>query len=1160
MKNKSEHITLEKNSTNNSKKHIEHKYLNRNSTSANISIEINNNLFNKFEDIEYQTIEKDSEKNNKTINNSNNNFNFSQGKYYPIHKKDFFQRNGEYKKIYLPKEFKSYQEYKNNINKGLKPFNLYSQSIENKHNKTNIQNNSNNYIEENIYPSNYSYYEYKYLKKKIVPKKDNNFNNNIQITSKYGKDCHNNNYSNVALKTNQNLKKIQIINNNKNISFINIPSEKKKSEVYYKIKKDKINSSANSSYDYKKKNLILKNTLNISNIKSYNQYNNTFIQSTIQPRTPSLFIKSKIYSPIKSLVGENIKKNVDNLRNKKQGKKNLSSKSSEKISIKKLEFIQPKNKNIIFYKKKINLSNNNKYNINELSNRFGTETSKYSPRVIKNVEKVYTIFDNKEKYNNNITITINDTNRKKNISKNTYKIINKNLNLNIESKQKIQEHLKCCSEFLPSNQGKYIVKDVNNITEKKNNNIFTVKNIKIIDSNKLKNLALVNNNITKITVYKNKETEKDKKDNIKIHISNNIRKNNKEEKKYMREIKNIMYDNYTDPTQLKYTFKDNMNSIEKKDNKNINIITKRRIGTNQAIIESNNYQQNIESKKKINEKNKLSHDINNNKISINTNINAFEHNKKLKSKDIILSHTDIKKNDQTINKNSNVNGGKNRELKINNVNNVNKKAINNNNFKNKAINNSNINNGNNKEINNITNGNNKIINSNNINNINNKEINNINVNKLEKEKKNHNIFFNLKNLDHSDKYKKPITPKNDSILSKKTMSEKNKNKAPKSKLHRNLSEIPKHSSRVDEISRKEEKNLTKIDDWDKIHFKGMRKRTYDAGRGPRKKNKNSKKNKKNSLKELFSSTVFIKATEGFTQAGEIEKGKRKRNQDTYIIEKNINGVLNFNIFGVFDGHGDDGHLASQFVKRYIINRIKNHPLIKKLDEPQEIYTQLKEKGFEIITNIFIDADSQIQKEKFDFTRSGTTVVLIIQLEEHIICANTGDSRAIAVYDENNEDNLANSKIFHLSYDCKPELPNEKRRIYECGGEVDKAYYSDDEKVDDSITPFRVFAKGEDYPGLAMSRSIGDMDAKKVGVIPNPQFVEYTIDYYSKYLLICSDGIWEFMSNEEAMKISNKFYLRNDPNGLCHELYQSSVKLWDNRDILIDDITIVVAFF
>ena len=67
----------------------------------------------------------------------------------------------------------------------------------------------------------------------------------------------------------------------------------------------------------------------------------------------------------------------------------------------------------------------------------------------------------------------------------------------------------------------------------------------------------------------------------------------------------------------------------------------------------------------------------------------------------------------------------------------------------------------------------------------------------------------------------------------------------------------------------------------------------------------------------------------------------------------------------------------------------------------------------------------------------------------------------------------------------------------------------------------------------MSRSIGDTLAKEVGVFANPQIIEYIIDYFSKYLLMCSDGIWEFINNEEAMKIANKYYLRNDPNGICH---------------------------
>ena len=37
------------------------------------------------------------------------------------------------------------------------------------------------------------------------------------------------------------------------------------------------------------------------------------------------------------------------------------------------------------------------------------------------------------------------------------------------------------------------------------------------------------------------------------------------------------------------------------------------------------------------------------------------------------------------------------------------------------------------------------------------------------------------------------------------------------------------------------------------------------------------------------------------------------------------------------------------------------------------------------------------------------------------------------------------------------------------------------------------------------------------------------------MITCSDGIWEFISNEEAMEIGNKYYLKNDPLGLCNEL-------------------------
>ena len=375
-------------------------------------------------------------------------------------------------------------------------------------------------------------------------------------------------------------------------------------------------------------------------------------------------------------------------------------------------------------------------------------------------------------------------------------------------------------------------------------------------------------------------------------------------------------------------------------------------------------------------------------------------------------------------------------------------------------------------------------------------------------------------------------------------------------IRRRKPNFPKYERRISDkninVKKKDEEEKTiKFEKSSNIsNISNKRKKSIQPAR-------RKKSNKFDRIGTDFTTITYIKACEALSTAGRDDDGLTKINQDTYILERNINGVLNFNIFGVLDGHGVNGHFASQFVSRYIISRIKNHPFIKSLDNPKEIYKKLTENAYQIISNIFIDADVQITKEKFNCEMSGTTCVLVIQLEEHLICANTGDSRAILVYDETNKTNkLTDTKIYLLSYDCKPDLPNEKKRIEECGGSVQQII----DEGDEPCGPFRVWIKGEEYPGLAMSRSIGDMDAKKVGVIPNPLIIEYTLTFQSKYMMICSDGIWEFISNEEAMKIANKYYLRNDAKGLCTDLTNISTSRWLKEDIVVDDITVLVVFF
>ena len=46
----------------------------------------------------------------------------------------------------------------------------------------------------------------------------------------------------------------------------------------------------------------------------------------------------------------------------------------------------------------------------------------------------------------------------------------------------------------------------------------------------------------------------------------------------------------------------------------------------------------------------------------------------------------------------------------------------------------------------------------------------------------------------------------------------------------------------------------------------------------------------------------------------------------------------------------------------------------------------------------------------------------------------------------------------------------------------------------------------------MTRSIGDYVAQSVGVISEPEIIYKNLDENDKFMLIASDGLWEFIDN------------------------------------------------
>ena len=344
-------------------------------------------------------------------------------------------------------------------------------------------------------------------------------------------------------------------------------------------------------------------------------------------------------------------------------------------------------------------------------------------------------------------------------------------------------------------------------------------------------------------------------------------------------------------------------------------------------------------------------------------------------------------------------------------------------------------------------------------------------------------------------------------------------------------------------------NINNIPKPEKIHFqKPIRKESIS--------NPNKNNNNQNVTYNVFDASGWLKNYAVLTHPGVDKNGNQKTNQDSFVFKTNINHIKNFNIFGVLDGHGPEGHYVSQFASKYIPFQIMNHREIKNLKDPEEIYQKLKKNEYEIIDKIFLETDNQLLKVNFDASDSGCTCVLVINIGKHIICANTGDSRAILVYDSLLQNNTNDFIEVPLSYDYKPEMEEEKQRIEERGGVIEQIKNKDGE----GIGPFRVWKKGEGYPGLAMSRSIGDLIGKKIGVIPNPGILEYELNESVKFIVVCSDGVWEFLNNDVVKNIGKKYYEKKDPNGFCHELVKGSYKIWKENGITVDDITAVVAFF
>lgn len=74
-----------------------------------------------------------------------------------------------------------------------------------------------------------------------------------------------------------------------------------------------------------------------------------------------------------------------------------------------------------------------------------------------------------------------------------------------------------------------------------------------------------------------------------------------------------------------------------------------------------------------------------------------------------------------------------------------------------------------------------------------------------------------------------------------------------------------------------------------------------------------------------------------------------------------------------------------------------------------------------------------------------------------------------------------------------------------------------------LGPLRVWMHSMQMPGLAMTRSFGDKAGIRAGTNAIPEVLQHVITPNDKYFVVASDGIWEYIENEELMNLLTPYY-------------------------------------
>eukprot|EP00929_Paragymnodinium_shiwhaense_P069688 TRINITY_DN35152_c0_g1_i1.p1 TRINITY_DN35152_c0_g1~~TRINITY_DN35152_c0_g1_i1.p1 ORF type:complete len:1075 (-),score=224.73 TRINITY_DN35152_c0_g1_i1:62-3286(-) len=305
------------------------------------------------------------------------------------------------------------------------------------------------------------------------------------------------------------------------------------------------------------------------------------------------------------------------------------------------------------------------------------------------------------------------------------------------------------------------------------------------------------------------------------------------------------------------------------------------------------------------------------------------------------------------------------------------------------------------------------------------------------------------------------------------------------------------------------------------------------------------------------------------------------NQDDFLLARHaLARSGHISLFGVFDGHGPDGHHCAAFARSAL---------------PEHLFGQqsLLLRPEVTLRQAFEQTQKALLQQTFDTEHSGTTAALALILhvpatpassstaeaatasapeganapspgglaasdggsssasvqESWLIVAHVGDSRVVLA--SRRDEDSPSFSVTALTRDHRPDDSEEAERVRHQGGDI--------RALPNNPAAVRVFAAGGEQPISALTRTLGLACAVDIcGVSAEPEVAAYRLRPGTDVLLMLgTDGLFEFVSNSHA---AGQVLQRGVSAPVLEELCSESRRQWQQTSCnqTVDDITAIAV--